>query len=153
MKMVIPSNTSDVPFYHCYYSQLMFPFICSTTALSSLRWKQATKHASSGYNTFPIGFCQSLIYLKVWCHKAIESENKEWPCNSQQRYKNHALLMAFLRWIFFLMFSIFFQFYWDIIDTQHYISLRCTAWWFDLQHNMITTISLVNIGLLIQINN
>ena len=26
----------------------------------------------------------------------------------------------------------FFQFYWDMTDIQHYLSLRCIAWWFAL---------------------
>ena len=33
---------------------------------------------------------------------------------------------------FYNYFSIFFWFYWEIIDIHHCMSLRCRAWWFDL---------------------
>ena len=50
----------------------------------------------------------------------------------------------------------FFQFYWDTIDIQHYVSLRYTASWFDLvtswndYHNKFNEHPLSHIGTKLQ---
>ena len=44
-----------------------------------------------------------------------------------------------------LNYSVFlFQFYWDVINTQHCVSCRCATWWCDsgMKSEMITTIKL-----------
>lgn len=42
--------------------------------------------------------------------------------------------------------SFFFQFYWAVIDIQHYVSLRCTKWWFNIHiyGEVILTIRLIH---------